>query len=82
MAVSNPAPAHKLITSLAELDALDPDSKVDGYCGYERDAPPPGPNNSAAYAHGYRCAYWDAHPDQIPPEHRELTQLIVERRKL
>jgi hypothetical protein len=47
------------IRTLADLDALDQDEIVAGYCEARRGDPEPGPNRNRAYWHGWRNAMID-----------------------
>lgn len=71
--------AHAPITTLDEVDALDPDKVVAGYAGAERGDPEPGDNHSRAYHHGWRTRMMDFGELPIPPEHRELVRALLKR---
>lgn len=74
-----PSPGFPLITTLAELDTLAWSEVYDGYRSYEQGDPAPGANHSLGFVHGWRCAYWDAHPHEIPDQHRLLAKALTRR---
>lgn len=73
--------AHKPVTTLAELDALDHNEITMAYLNTERSDPEPGPNHSRSYHHGWRTRMMDLHEIPTPDSHRALTRAYVERQK-
>ena len=65
--------AHRPVTTLEELDALDEAEMMAGFLSAEKGDPEPGANHSRSFYHGWRTRMMDLGEIPIPPEHRELT---------
>jgi hypothetical protein len=65
---------HALVTTLAELLALDRQEMTEGHLSAEKDDPEPGDNHSRAFHHGWRTRMMDLGEIDIPLEHRRLTR--------
>jgi len=70
---------HEPVTTLDELDALNPFEMIEGHCGAERGDPEPGGNHSRSYHHGWRTRMMDLGELPIPAEHRLLVRALLHR---
>lgn len=71
----------KPVTTLDDLDSLDPDEILRGYVSGERGDPEPGHNSGRAFWHGWRCRMFDLGELQVPAEHRELVRQFIRRER-
>ncbi len=73
---------HSPVTTLSELDGLDPSEVFEGHISAERGDPEPGANHSRAYHHGWRTAMMDMGEIPRPPEHDRLVRGLMDRDRI
>lgn len=62
------------VTTLADLETLDPAEMVEGYASAERGDPEPGENRGRAFWHGWRCRMFDYGELRADEGHRRLVR--------
>lgn len=65
------------VTTLADLETLDPADMVEGYASAERGDPEPGANRGRAFWHGWRCRMMDYGIIKADDGHRQLAREVV-----
>ena len=71
--------AHPLVTTLAQLAALDSDEVMAGFMASEKGDPEPGDNHSLSFHHGWLSRQYDLGERPVPPEHKALTRAYAAR---
>lgn len=69
------------VLTLDDLDSLDNDEIVEGYCGWRPGDPEPGPNRGRAYWHGWMNAAYDHNAIPCRPGHAALVHAWLDRER-
>jgi hypothetical protein len=72
---------HAPVTTLEDLDALDEAEMVAGHLSAQWGDPEPGMNHSRSWHHGWRTRMMDFNEIPVPPEHRQLINLWLDRER-
>ena len=69
------------VATLDDLNTLDEEEIIAGYCDYQKGDPEPGPNRGRAYWHGWMNAARDHGERPSTPEARRLVREVLRARR-